>query len=59
MGSAVGKDRVKVALENAIDSEEAVRGVVADEPQSDLQVSSGDAWERGSNSEIVARRTEI
>lgn len=37
----------------------STRGVVADDPQSDLQVSSGDAWERGSNSEIVARRTEI
>ena len=33
-------------------------GVVADEPYSDLQVSSGDARERRSNSEIVAWRTE-
>lgn len=29
-------------------------GVVADEPQSDLQVSRGDSRERRSNSEIVA-----
>ena len=32
----------------------SIRGVVADEPHSDSQVSSGDAWERGSDSEIVA-----
>jgi hypothetical protein len=32
----------------------SIRGVVADEPESDLQVSNGDIWERRSNSEIVA-----
>ena len=30
------------------------RGVVIDEPKSDLQVSYREVWERGSNSEIVA-----
>jgi len=35
----------------------STEGVVADEPYSDLQVS-GKNRERGSNSEIVARRTE-
>jgi len=39
--------------------EKSTKGVVADEPHSDLQVSSGDARERRSNSEIVAWRTEI
>ena len=34
------------------------RGVVADEPDSDLQVSHREVWERRSNSEIVALRTE-
>ncbi|MFA6832620.1 MAG: hypothetical protein WCR36_10215 [Bacteroidaceae bacterium] len=29
-------------------------GVVADEPQSDLQVSHREMWERRSNSEVVA-----
>jgi hypothetical protein len=29
-------------------------GVVTDEPESDSQVSVGDGWERGSDSEIVA-----
>ncbi|MCH5243232.1 MAG: hypothetical protein J1F67_12590 [Muribaculaceae bacterium] len=32
----------------------SIRGVVADEPHSDSQVSSGDTWERRSDSEIVA-----
>ena len=34
------------------------RGVVADEPDSDLQVSHREVWERRSNSEIVVWRTE-
>ena len=33
------------------------RGVFADEPDSDLQVSHCEVWERRSNSETVARRT--
>ena len=32
----------------------SIRGVVADEPHSDSQVSSGDIWERRSDSELVA-----
>ena len=32
----------------------STQGVVANEPHSDLQGSSGDAWARRSNSEIVA-----
>lgn len=35
----------------------SLRSVVVDESHSDLQVSHGDMWERGSNSEIVAWRT--
>jgi len=31
-----------------------LRGVVTNEPNSDLQVSHREVWERGSNSEIVA-----
>jgi len=37
---------------------EIPRDVVADEPDSDLQVSRREVWEGRSNSEIVARRTE-
>jgi hypothetical protein len=32
----------------------STRGVVADEPQSELQVSHREVWERRSNSKIVA-----
>ena len=32
----------------------SIRGVVADEPHSDSQVSNGDIWERRSDSELVA-----